>query len=566
MAAANVNAALVEALDIVGFSTNGVGNNNPARRFLSYIGVVSPADVLYIQAEDMKDSFKNFNRDPDINVRIPQSLEVRTSGFFYWCHDMHKRGIDIHDGHGHIENFDDDVLTKWMAQRVADKSLKESSPDFSTAPKFNPNGDWIRWKDSFGNFCKQIAGAAGCSLYWIIRAKKPLTWDPANDAVDEVERRIYQIERSGPWYDQDCRAIFLLLQNSCRDNVTAWTWIQPHEPTSNGFEAWKDLTECFDGSAEVTRRETEAQNMIKPGKINYRGELRGGEAALAIAQFRQAYAILEASGERVIPETDKVQALYNCINTTNQQLQMERSIIMSTYRNDFDGACRHLATRVIDIFPQAGRIQGAGRRLSSVRRYPDKIDGVNIADLDNISDQEWNRLSPRGRETAKRRRSAIRARSDYHGSNRQTNRDRGGRGRGRGNHNAGRGFGNRSRGGRQFATRGGRHGGRGRPHYQRNSYGRGNHQGYRHNNNNNGGNGNNHNRQVQQANARGRVEADLAAATALVPYNPNPAQAAQGLLALNPGGSSPNTTNQGTNNGNRGGQAGRGFGRGLYQN
>ena len=554
MAANDVEDALVEAMGTVGIVNTGAGDNNPAREMLSYMGIIEPPHLLNLKPEDVKDTVKAYNRDPTTNWRMASAVESKFVGFIYWAHDRFQRGIDTVDNNGDLQDFDEEVLFQMMSQYEADLILKKNSLDPSAVPKFTANGNWVQWKESFMVYLKQIAGATGCSLFWITRPDKGADWDPDTDAVDAVECRIYQIQRSGPWFDQDKRTVFNLLHTATRANITAWTWVQPYEATADGYEAWVSLTGSFDGPAEKSRREAEALNVLRDGRLQYRGEIRGGEMAVVIAKLRQSYQTLEEDGTRVIPDSDKVQKLYNTIVSTNSQVAMERTLLMSNFRNDFEGACRHISARVVEIFPNAGRINGPGRRINAVRGQPEVIDGIPIPDIEDIPLRIWRNLSERGRSIVMQKRRSLRTRRG-HGpsrSNRPGGRGRGQfHGRGRGHHNT------RGRSsGRGNSNHGGRFGGRGGGYRGGNNY--------RNNrNDNNGNNGNDQNRQIQNVNAPANNNAHNGA---IVPYNP--AQGGQNQAQPQSNGTGNDNANNAnsSNNGNRGGQAGRGFGRGLYQN
>ena len=269
----------------------------------------------------------------------------------------------------------------------------------------------------------------------MIRPDKPVTWIPAINAINEQEKRFYEMSQTSYWYDTDNRAVSGLLLEACRGNAQAYTWIREHEASGDGKAMWRSLLRIYDGTGEVNRREVEALAAIRPGALVYRGEQRGGEMIEIITRLKDAYTTLESEdgGARTYPDRDKVRLLSDAIVTpSNTAMNIEKSQVLAMHRDDFEGACTYLSTRVIDIYPNATSNQrgtGRNRTVGQTGRSRD-INGIHVEDIDNISNTVWNTLGHEGQRTAIRLRDQFRNRTGGRGGGRGRGRGRTGRGGG----------------------------------------------------------------------------------------------------------------------------------------
>lgn len=225
---------------------------------------------------------------------------------------------------GHVQNLDAQQLEQAGAQMNEDSNLKAIA--HAALDTFNPR-QWTVWRDKVIMSLKRRAGITGCVLYWVIRADKPAGWDPANDAVNDQEKRIYQMQQNGHWYDTDNRTVAALLLEVCRPNNQAYTWLREYEDAGNGRGMWFNLIQIFDGSGKVNRRETQALATLRPNNLVYRGERNGGEMIELITRIKDAYTTLESQegGGRVFPDRDKVKLLAGAIQTPGNPSMMMRN-------------------------------------------------------------------------------------------------------------------------------------------------------------------------------------------------------------------------------------------------
>ena len=487
--------ALYEALEVIGFVNDNQQGNipRPTEEFCDFIGLESLEDLRTGGPhEDSKTYFKDYNADQNVTFRMQAAHKSKLAVLIWWLKEQHYRALATsHDGH--VVGLTPLTLEMARVQWQEDITLRAES--HSALPPFDIR-QWPIWRDKVIISMKRRAGYTGCPLYWVIRSDKPVTWIPAIHAINEQEKRFYQMSQTGYWYDNDNRAVAGLLLEACRGNTQAYTWIREHEASGNGRAMWLNLVKIYDGTGEVNRREVEALAAIRPGAIVYRGEQRGGEMIEVITRLKDAYTTLESEdgGARTYPDRDKVKLLSDAINTpSNNAMLIEKSQVLALHRDDFEAACTYLSTRVIDIYPNASLSQwstGRQRTVGPASRSRD-INGIHIRNIDDISNTEWHALGHEGQRIASRQRDQYRrSRSGGRG---------GGRGRGRGA-NA---WSNRTgRGGRGGGGRGGRgapynrnrnyHGNRNNGNYYNNG-GRYNNNNNRWNNNNNGGNYNNNN-------------------------------------------------------------------------
>ena len=485
--------ALFEALEVIGFVNDNQQGNipRPTEEFCEFIGIESLEDLRKGDPhEDARTYFKDYNADQNVHFRMQAAHKSKLAVLIWWLKDQYHRALSTSHG-GHVVGLT--PLTLEMARVQWQEDISLSAESHSTLPAFDIR-QWPIWRDKVIISLKRRAGYTGCPLYWIIRSDKPVTWIPAIDAINEQEKRFYEMSQAGYWYDTDNRAVSGLLLEACRGNTQAYTWIREHEAGGNGRAMWMNLVKIYDGTGEVNRREVEALAAIRPGALVYRGEQRGGEMIELITRLKDSYTTLESAdgGARTYPDRDKVKLLSDAINTpSNNAMLIEKSQVLAMHRDNFEAACTYLSTRVIDIYPNASITQrgtGRNRTVGQTGRSRD-INGIHIENIDNISNTEWHALGHEGQRIASRQR-------DLYRSTRPGGRG-GGRGRGRGANQ----FGRAGRGGRHAGRGGGGRYGRGAP-YNRNRNHHGNrnngNNGGRHNNfnnrwNNNGGNNNNNN-------------------------------------------------------------------------
>ena len=69
MAAPPKNAAMVQALDNVGFATaqQGANNINPSQEFAVHCGLDDLNVMVGMDPADAREHMKDYNRDPDVN-------------------------------------------------------------------------------------------------------------------------------------------------------------------------------------------------------------------------------------------------------------------------------------------------------------------------------------------------------------------------------------------------------------------------------------------------------------------------------------------------------------------
>jgi len=226
MAAPPENVAMIQALDIVGFAIaqQGPNNINPAWEFAVHCGLEDLGVMVGMDPADAREHMKDYNRDPDVNFRAQISLTRRLMGLIAWVNDRHYRGIALTVG-VNISQFDADTLERSMVQIKYDADLKASTP--MTTPIFSNVNNWREWHDQFWACMLTVQGSTGCPLAWIIRPPKPAGWVADDDAVDEVEKRMYQLQMQDHWFMADKTNVWAHLQTACRANKQAWSFIEP---------------------------------------------------------------------------------------------------------------------------------------------------------------------------------------------------------------------------------------------------------------------------------------------------------------------------------------------------
>ena len=460
------------------------------------------------------DLMKTISR-AETEFNFEHSLTSKLALLVYYSKDRLYRGMNWFDtdaqGAGTLLGFADADRALLMSQMDMDRNLKGRSTT-DAIPPFRQN-EWFSWKDEVQTALGSKQGATGASLRWIIREEKDATWNPITDAVDSVERRIYQITiknangENTTWFEIDNRAVWSLLVGSCRGDNQAWAHIQLFMPRQDGRAAWLALVGIYEGSGEIDRRETAALRILENVNLcKFTGERIEGDFRRYVGRLVDQYAVLTQAGREVL-QKDQVRRLLLGIDCHgNHAMQALIQAVRLNYGSNFVGAINYLSQEIAGQYATAARAprggQGGQRRVSQSMTL--RTSGTFIPDVNNVPNDVFHSLSHEARQELINRR-----RDSRNGQGGRGNQSRG-RGGGRGFHR-GRGRG----GGRNHGGRG-RGRGRGRGHFQdayrrnhngnnRNNNGGGRGGGERriqnvNNNNNNNNNGNNHQGDNNQGN------------------------------------------------------------------
>ena len=242
----------------------------------------------------------------DTEFNFEHSLTAKLALLVYYSKDRLYKGLPWFStdaqGNGTLLGFAGADQTMLMGQMDMDRDLKSRS-NTDALPSFRPN-DWFPWKDEVMTALGSKQGATGASLQWIIREVKDATWIPMIDAVDSVERRIYEItikdanDQNTTWFEIDNRAVWSLLVGACRNNNQAWAHIQLCQTRQDGRAAWLALVGIYEGSGETDRRETAALRIIENTSLcKFTGERVEGDFRRYVGCLVDQYAVLKQAGK-----------------------------------------------------------------------------------------------------------------------------------------------------------------------------------------------------------------------------------------------------------------------------
>jgi len=143
----------------------------------------------------------------------------------------------------------------------------------TSIPKIQTGLAYYDWKESMNNYLDQQRGVGGAPLRYVICEDKLPGWDPATDATNEMERLMYQVQLTGPKFEQDNCHLLQILKESCIGDK-AYEWIRSYDAMMDGREAMIALCTHYEGTDQKDKRSIVAEANINtgPGGLYYRNE------------------------------------------------------------------------------------------------------------------------------------------------------------------------------------------------------------------------------------------------------------------------------------------------------
>jgi len=177
-------------------------------------------------------------------------------------------------------------------------------------------------------------------LVCIIRDEEVPQPDPVYQS--EHQRLIAVAPLQGVEFEDDNWGVFDLLK-SWTLNGPAWIWMNAHNSTRNGRQAWLSLVGLFEGDAQRDRVKDNAFASIVAAK--YYGEHKKFTFETYVTIHQDAYSDLEQYGEIILEEKHVCDLLTN-IKDTSPAASAAKGTILATpnLHNNFANAVAHLST------------------------------------------------------------------------------------------------------------------------------------------------------------------------------------------------------------------------------
>jgi hypothetical protein len=170
----------------------------------------------------------------------------------------------------------------------------------------------------------------------------------------------------------------------------AWTWIQDHDKSANGRQAWLSLVQHYDGTGELNKRVERAKEEMN--HLHYKDE-KSYPFERYITKLKENFFILAKDpDEALLTGKQKVEKMMNGLRSTDTNIVSARTVIFHQYQDDFDGATTFLSGLIANIHSAAQL--DYGNRFLGKKRYVSATDSRDLIYKANI----LNRL-PRGKST-----------------------------------------------------------------------------------------------------------------------------------------------------------------------
>ena len=410
-AAADVHAVL---------QTCGIGPVAIRNRIITSEGFNALDDIGIMESDsDVTDMAKRLASRPANAGRVHLgTIQIKNlQCLVWWIRDRQRHNQAINSA-----DFDIAAMNAARESKRIEKERSNRDATVSGLAKFQPD-EFDEHEDAFLNLLSQRIGSLRVPLRYVVRAQvTPTTF------ATENERRMYQIPLAGESYDDDNHRVYRLLKEYLI-NTPGWAWIEPFDATENGREAFWAWSNHYNGQGELSKRMQLAKAQLKA--LHYKNE-----RALTFEKYTEkitrAFAILNKDRDERLSSRQQVEALLNCIRTSDSELQASKAVITQSYLDDLTGAYAHFSSQVSRLhgsvqlearryakrkisetsrgggrdggrgrgrgrFSHGGRRGGHGGRGGRGDDHCTKINGIDVSDPNrSFTSEEWEALSFNG--------------------------------------------------------------------------------------------------------------------------------------------------------------------------
>jgi hypothetical protein len=251
---------------------------NPIHGVLQVCGVnaLASRDIfIFTEGLDSMEAFSLLSGDGDVTemAKRMSSRSVnagwvilgtmhikRIQALVFWVKDLAKRGISPDP-----DEWDADEMAKAMERKEADSNFDKVEVDLIHPGKCQTEFGWDAWQIAFMNKLSATMGTAKVPVSYVVCPDIELSYV----FQDEDEERMYQMPLTGENFKRDTKLIYSMLKAACV-KTDAWTWIQDHDKSANGRQAWLSLVQHYDGTGELNKRIEQAKEEMN--RLHYKDE------------------------------------------------------------------------------------------------------------------------------------------------------------------------------------------------------------------------------------------------------------------------------------------------------
>jgi len=213
--------------------------------------------------------------------------------------------------------------------------MMDVDPEHIQSGKCQTDIRWDDWSTGFENEVATMMGTLEVLLDCAIRQPAPAGFvHPA-----EAEERKCQLLHAGEECEADNKVMWGMLKAAAL-GTSAWPWIERHDTTQNGCQAWLDLTRHHNGEGELSKR-------IKKAKVELKISRHKSETALpfelVITKMKQCHDILAKDEALAKSLKEQVNELFQKTHITNPVLSSVKTQMTTMFPENFEGTCNYFA-------------------------------------------------------------------------------------------------------------------------------------------------------------------------------------------------------------------------------
>jgi hypothetical protein len=150
----------------------------------------------------------------------------------------------------------------------------------------------------------------------------------------------------------------------------AWTWIQDHDKSASGRQAWLTLVEHYDGTGELNKRVERAKEEMN--RLHYKDE-KSYPFERYITKLKDNFFILAKDPDEALTGKQKVEKMMNGLRSTDTNIISARTVIFHQYRDDFNATTTFLSGLISNIH-SAAQLDYGNRFTGKKERYVSATD------------------------------------------------------------------------------------------------------------------------------------------------------------------------------------------------
>ena len=289
---------------------------NPIHGVLQVCGVnaVASRDIfINMEGLDSIESFALLSGDTDVTEMAKRMSSRSVNGgsvilgtmhikkiqaLVFWVKDLAKRGITPDP-----DDWDVDEMAKAMEMKEADLNFDKIDVDLIDPGKCQTNFGWDAWQIAFLNKLSATMGAAKAPLSYVVRPDI----DASYVFEDDDKERMYQMPLAGKNFKRDNKLVYSMLKAACV-KTDAWTWIQDHDKSASGRQAWLTLVAHYDGTGELNKRLERAKEEMT--RLHYKDE-KSYPFERYITKLKENFFILAKDSDEALTGKQKVEKMMN---------------------------------------------------------------------------------------------------------------------------------------------------------------------------------------------------------------------------------------------------------------